>query len=305
MEIASKLGRSYDSVELKIRRIPKSQDVEKKEFPPVAIPENPQEPLAKKIFNLFSIHDPIIKTDWIFDSHFPHNLSINPILRYLNKRSPDVFGFGGDNWSLDCISHWNQAGFKNEGMDNVMKAFVSESEAFKRHIRFFIEAMPKTKFVYILGNHEDWLQQFCSEFPQTKKPTIQSILEEFKDRIEFVPRGGFYNIGKLYFAHGDQFGSSNPAKQAVERTNKTIVFGHHHVYKVWPQFSMVDQDDKHLGIGVPCFCGVAPEYGKGRPNQWLNGFFSACIKRKSGKFTPYVIPVSSKGGFMTMDGTEY
>lgn len=300
-EIAIALNRSYDSVELKLRRVLKSTSSCTKLYKP----PNTVQKIEKKLFNVFSVPDDVIRTVWMFDSHFPHNLPIAPLIKFCRDLSPHIFGFGGDNWSLDCISHWNEATFKNKGMDNVLSDFNKEASAFKNHISMFLEALPNTKFVYILGNHEDWLDQFCQSFPQAIKPTVQNILGEFSERIEFIPRGGFYEIGKLHFAHGDQFGTANPAKQAVERTNKTIVFGHHHVYKVWPQFSMVDEKEKHLGIAVPCFCGLAPGYGKGRPNQWMNGFFAASVKRKSGNFTPYVIPVGPKGNFITIDGKEY
>jgi hypothetical protein len=310
-EIANRLGRSFFSVENKLREASRREWRRNKNKPKPVIPEViPEIPLVpnptaqKKRFDLEYSSKDIITTYWLYDSHFPWNLPIEPLLNYCKEHPPDIFGFGGDNWSLDCISHWNQGKFKNYGMDNVIAKFNEECRQFKAHIGRFIEALPNTKFVYIMGNHEDWLNQFAAEFPQTHKPTIQSVLGEYAKFIEFVPQGGFYQIGKLYFAHGDQFGTANPAKQAVERTNKTVVFGHHHVYKVWPQFSMVDDEEKHLGIGVPCFCGLSPEYGKGRPNQWMNGFFMASVKRKSGNFTPIVVPTDRKGNFM-LYGKEY
>lgn len=190
-------------------------------------------------------------------------------------------------------------------MDNVIKRFNDEAAAFKAHVGLFMEALPRTKFIYIEGNHENWLEQFTASFPQTTKPTLKTVLGEYSNRVEIIPQGGFYQIGKLYFAHGDQFKSQNPSKQAVERTNKSIVIGHHHTYKIWPDYSMVDEKDKHLGIQVPCYCGMAPEYGKGAPNSWMNGFFSASIKKKSGNFSPFIQMVGPKGNFITQDGTEY
>jgi hypothetical protein len=316
LKIAQILNRSYFSIDCKLRPRKRAQncgvlkpEINRSQDKPQLVNLTKDKPqlvnLTKKVFSIFSQPDPIIRTAWLFDSHFPHNLPTAPLIKFLKDFKPHIFGFGGDNYSADVISHWNQHQFKNTGMDNVMAGFRIETARFASHIGEFIRALPDTKFVYILGNHEDWLEQFCQEFPQIHKPTMQTILSDYKNRIEFVPRGGFYSIGKLHFAHGDQFGTANPAKQAVERTNKSIVFGHHHVYKVWPQFSMVDEKDKHLGIAVPCFCGLAPGYGKGRPNQWMNGFFTACIKRKSGNFTPYVIPVGNKGHFIDFYGKEY
>lgn len=149
-----------------------------------------------------------------------------------------------------------------------------------------------------------WLEQFTEKFPQMNRPTIPKILGDVGKDFEFIPQGGMYKIGKLNFAHGDQFGSQNPAKQAVERCHASVVFGHHHSHKVWPAFSMVNDEEKYLGIQVPCFTGRAPKYGKGMPNAWQNGFFTATIK-KSGNFSPHVWLVSPKGHFIDPYGREY
>lgn len=247
---------------------------------------------------------PITKVFSLFDSHYPYHINIQPLLKFIVDWNPDIFVFGGDNWSLDCISHWNEHTFKNIGLNNIMDAFNKEAVGFKEHVRLFRKAAPNAKFVYILGNHEDWLEQFCQSFPQVKKPSVKSVLEEVGEDIEFIPRGGFYRIGKMNFAHGDQFGTQNPAKQAVERCGETVVLGHHHCFKVWPRFSMVDDHNKYLGIQVPCYTGRSPKYGKGKPNNWQNGFLTACIK-PSGNFNHHAQLVSPKGHFITQQGVEY
>ena len=297
-------SRSYASVENKTRIRQKLEW--KNKAPKDPEPKQDFYKAPKKFFaSLFNIQPQIIKTAWLYDSHYPHNINLKPLLHFLKDFKPDIFGFGGDNRSLDCISHWNEEAFKNYGMDNVMAAFNKDSQGFKRQVAEFIQVMPNSKFVYILGNHEDWLEQFIQKFPQVKKPTVKSCLEEVGEKIEFVPRGGFYQIGKLHFAHGDQFGTSNPAKQAVERTGKNIVFGHFHSHKEWPHFSMIDETEKHQGIQVPCYAKLAPGYLKGRPHDWSNGFFTACIKKSSGNFSPFVQKVSPEGNFITQDGREY
>lgn len=244
-----------------------------------------------------------IKVAALFDSHYPYNINIRPFLNFLKDYQPDIFIFGGDNWSLDCISHWNEQDFRNIGFDNVLEAYRKEREGFRAHVKEIVEACGENcRFVYIHGNHEAWITQFCEKFPQVERQTIEDILKDF--RIEFIPQGGMYKIGKLNFAHGDQFGSQNPAKQAVERCHASVVFGHHHVFKVWPGFSMVSDEEKYLGIQVPCFTGRAPKYGKGMPNAWQNGFFTATIK-KSGNFSPHIWLVSPKGHFIDPYGKEY
>ena len=216
-----------------------------------------------------------------------------------------MFIWGGDNWSLDVISHHESDSFKMVGWDNVSHRFQLEKENFQDHLRRFKDVMPKAKFVYLIGNHEVWIERFCIDYPQLEKPNLSGIITEALPGCEIVPQGGFHKIGHINFCHGDNFGTANPAKQAVERCKQTVVFGHHHSFKVWSDFSMVNDLHKYLGIQVPCYTGRAPEYGKNRPNAWITGFFKAIIKRASGNFTPYVVPVSPKGHFLTLDGREY
>lgn len=297
--------RSYDSIENKLRQ---TQKTERRHEKASALPDPPaKEPEAKYsgfAIKNYQISRPITKTMWLFDSHYPHNIPITNLLHFANDFQPHIFGFGGDNWSLDVISHWQEDRFKNWGMDNVIASFNKEAAGFREHIRLFREAMPNTKFVYLLGNHELWLEHFANKFPQTQKPTIQSVLGDVAQGMDFVPHGGFYQIGKIHFCHGDQFGTENPPKQALMRTGKNIVFGHWHSHKQWPQFSMIDETDKHQAIQVPCYAKLAPDYLKGRPHDWSNGFFTACIK-ESGNFSPFVQPVSPEGRFLTQYGITY
>lgn len=178
-------------------------------------------------------------------------------------------------------------------------------QGFADQVRKLRQAAPKAKVVYILGNHEDWLRQFCESFPQIHKPTIKSLMGDIADDIMFIPQGCFYKIGKLTFCHGDQFKSANPAKWAVERCNANIVFGHFHTRKEWPDHSMIDSDEKHMGIQVPCYTTSAPAYGGGTPNAIQQGFFTASIKKDSGKFSHHVQLVSPRGEFISQMGKEY
>lgn len=239
-----------------------------------------------------------------FDSHYPHTININPILNYLKANPPDIFVLGGDNLSFDCISHWNDENFKNIGFDQIKKTLTNEINGFKKQLIEFRKAMPNTRFVYILGNHEYWLPMFCQKYPQMSDMSLENLLDTKKLKIEVIPFGRYFKYGKLYLAHGHQFGTDNPAKQAVVRTHKSVAFGHHHVQIMWSDFSDFDAKEKHIGISVPCYANVAPAYGKGRPNRWINGFLIVNFE-PSGYFYPTVQHVAQDGKFITQDGKEW
>jgi len=240
----------------------------------------------------------------IFDSHYPININLSPFLKYAKEYKPDEFILGGDNWSLDIISRWNDSDFKNVGFDNIQKKLKAEAIGFGEQLKQFRAAMPKANFTYITGNHEDWLKQFTHKYPQMNDLSLSTLLPLKKLRIKLIPFGNFYKVGKIYFKHGHEFGTSNQPKQAVERSHHSIVFGHHHTLKMWTDYSDVVAEERHIGVLVPCYCTRAPDYQKGRPNAWLNGFFYATMK-PSGKYCLGVQNVSPKGEFITQEGKEY
>ena len=243
----------------------------------------------------------------IYDSHYPWNIPLKSFLEYAKDYQPTKFILGGDNWDLGILSHWNDTNFKNIGFNTISRELEKESSGMKTQFDDFRKAMPKAEFYYIEGNHEYWLKGFREKYPQMGELSLESLLELKKRNIKlipFKPKLDFLKVGKLYFKHGHQYGSSNPVKQALERSHKSIVIGHHHGAITWSSFSDVDDDDQHVGFLVPCYAKRAPDYGRGAPNKWMNGFFFANIK-DSGNFSAGIQLVSPEGKFITQSGREY
>ncbi len=240
----------------------------------------------------------------LFDSHYPHTIDIRPLLKYLKARPPQHFILGGDNLSLDCISHWNDENFKNIGFNNIRETLREEIAGFRDQLVQFREVMPKTEITWILGNHEAWMDQFCKKYPQMSDMSLRSFVNVEPLGVKIIPQGRYFKVGKLYLCHGDQFGTENPAKQALLRTHKSIAMGHHHNQIMWSDFSDIDAKEKHIGIVVPCYAGLAPGYGKGRPNRWINGFLEAPIM-DNGYFFPFIQHVKQDGTFVSQDGQTW
>lgn len=237
----------------------------------------------------------------LFDSHYPHTIPLNPLIKYLLDRPPHQFVLGGDNWSLDIISHWNDANFQNIGFNHVRETLRREANGFKKQLETLRHAMPKAEITYLIGNHEDWLAQFSNKYPQMNDLTLESLLGLSKLNIKLLKLGSYHKAGKLYLCHGDHFGSSNPAKQALERTHKSVAMGHHHNQIMWSDFSDIVAKEKHIGMVVPCYAGLAPGYGHGRPNRWVNGFLEVSLM-DNGYFFPFIQHVRQDGTFITQDG---
>lgn len=206
--------------------------------------------------------------------------------------------------SFDCISHWNDDNFKNIGFDNVRIKLWEEARGFREQLEDIRLACPNSEIVYILGNHEDWVKQFANKYTQMQELSIETLLKPQELDIKVIPFGKFHRVGKLYICHGHQFGTENPAKQAVMRCHKSVAFGHHHGKIMWTDYSDIDEKDKHTGILVPCYSKTSPEYGKGRPNRWINGFLFATFDN-SGYFYPGIQHVKPDGHFIDPFGTSW
>ena len=73
---------------------------------------------------------------------------------------------------------------------------------------------------------------------------------------------------------------------------------------MWSDFSDFDSKQKHVGIVVPCYAGLSPGYGKGRPNRWINGFLHVSFE-DNGYFYAGIQHVKTDGSFITQDGRHW
>jgi metallophosphoesterase superfamily enzyme len=226
--------------------------------------------------------------------------AINAMLKFASDFKPDTFVCGGDH--LDCgpVSHWLQNSKKSsEGLD-----LGEDIELYTKMVMDPInkELKPKNK-IWMVGNHENWINDAIE-----KNPGLSSVLDLKKllplSGWKFIQQGGHHNIGQyLYFIHGDTLPNQrNIAAAAVERYNKSIIFGHFHTYQAATKHSMLTAKEVKIGVAVPGLCKKNPNYLEGRPNQWLTGFCYGYVE-SNGHFTSYV-PIIIDGKFMT-EGKKY
>jgi UDP-2,3-diacylglucosamine pyrophosphatase LpxH len=189
--------------------------------------------------------------------------------QFLQDFKPDVLILGGD--ILDCgvISH------HNHGKPGRTEGFrlLSDAKECVQEILNPLEALKAKKQVYITGNHEDWLTDLTDLEPALGGIVDLKTILNLGNRWELVEQGGYYNLGKLTFIHGDQLsGGEHVAKAAVTTYEKSIRFGHFHTAQMFTKTSPIDTKFAKTGVAVPCLCTRSPNYTAGRPNRWTQGF---------------------------------
>lgn len=228
------------------------------------------------------------------------------ILPFVRDYRPDVFIIGGDFLDFDAISSFNRHKRTSIGLNSVLKDTKREIMLGREMLREVRAAVgPKCEVVFLVGNHEERLEKFFLEYPQlfNEFTTLDGALELTKSGIKVVEQGGFYRLGKLYFMHGEKYGSDVFTKGAALKCRKSVRLFHHHTNQSYMITSELDGDDKIEVKACGCMCGMSPSFMKGSQNRWINSFFCGYVL-PSGDYQDFTISVF-KGHMIGPDGKVY
>jgi metallophosphoesterase superfamily enzyme len=227
--------------------------------------------------------------------------AIRALVKFAEDFKPHDLILGGD--ILDCgvVSHHN-AGKpgKTEGL-RLLRDMTLARELVIEPLS--AACTGKGRRVYHVGNHEAWIDDLLE-----KEPGLEDLLDLSKGlsltkQWEVIPQGGLSNLGKLYFAHGDQIrGGEHVAKAAVVNFERSIVFGHHHTMQMATKTSAIDSELPKIGVASPCLCRKDPQYMGARPNRWAQGFGFGYV-HPDGNFNHYTAIIVN--GKTTIHGKEF
>ncbi len=236
----------------------------------------------------------------VFDLHFPdHDTRLwQNILRYTKTLDPDIFVFGGDNLTLDVVSHWidNKRG-KVEG-----KRLKADYLRFNRSVLDPLSVILRddTQRVFHFGNHEDWVRQYLEVHPE-----MEGLIEIEQwlhlDGWKVLQYGETAKFGHLYSMHGTHINLHNAYKTA-QVYGRSIMYGHGHTLQAHTLVTPLDSLP-YAATQIPCACKMNPHYRRNQPNSWVNGFATFYV-RPDGQFNLYPV-VAIDGSFTAPDGTFY
>jgi hypothetical protein len=250
----------------------------------------------KKFISLFDLH-------YGYERRNGHKVALHDekamsiALQFAKDFKPDNIILGGDMLDCGAISHHNK---NKPGRTEGLRILADAQELGERFIRP-LNALGASN-VYIMGNHEDWLNDVEEELPGLGGLLhINRLLP--LDGWTVIPQGEYYNLGKLTFAHGDQLsGGEHIAKAAVITFERSIRFGHFHTYQVYTKTTPIDVKLGKTGMAVPCLCTKSPKYGEGKPNRWVQGVNFGYVF-PDGTYSDYVALITN--GKMVANGKVY
>ncbi len=250
---------------------------------------------------------------FITDTHYPYTIPAfydpanpkkeTPFFNFLKDFDPHLIVHGGDMLDLDCISHWNRGKPKliegkrlshdYAGFNGVLDRFEKTSKSLN-------------KFVMLEGNHDVWVEMLVEENPQAYEGIIEVARNlNLKTRgIQYIPHGKTWNIGKLFFHHGDYRMGYMPeyhARAIGQTFGRNMLYGHFHSSQSWTKVSPID-NHPIMTQCVAALCNLNPVWMKNRPSAWTNGFWVGYIL-PNGNF--HGSPVSILNDQFVFDGTLY
>lgn len=232
----------------------------------------------------------------VYDMHFPnHNKKLwENILRVVGDIKPDFFVFGGDNLDMDAVNHWEIDKGNRRGMEGkrLRKTYDDYNEQILDQL-----VLPDTcRKIWMYGNHSEWLEQYIDQ-----RPELEGFCEiernlHLKDweiyRYEKEPNQ--VKIGKLTFIHGI-YTNQYHASKTVNIFECNVVNGHNHDFQVAVKITP-STNEAHVCYSMPCACDLKPDYMKGKPSGWVNGFGIFYVQL-NGNFNMYPV-ISSKDHFI-------
>ncbi len=228
-----------------------------------------------------------------------HDMKAHQILLQIAQDfKPDVLTMGGDGLDCGAASHWN----RNKPRLTEGLRLQKDAQEYRQEV---LSNLPGRKRRYILGNHEDWVEQFVDANPAIEGlVSIDEMLSLTDDGWSVYPQGSVIKHGKLHFMHGDTVRSSTyPARYAVDTYGRSIAFGHFHSPQTYTKVSALDTNDVHMGRAVGCLCRKDPGYGRGAPNRWAQGFLVYEVDTTTGGFQATEVNITN--GRAIWNGTRY
>ena len=218
---------------------------------------------------------PIRKAILLADTHHDHHSieSLKLVNAFLKDEKPDYLVYMGDMLDMDVVSYFAQG--KPRLIEG--KRLKTAYDKFDEDILSPHEKIvgKKCKKIYIMGNHEYRIQTFLDEHPEGEGILEPENYLKLKERgwevIPYATPKSFYQLGKLILMHGYCHPKYHASKVVTEYV-RNVIYGHVHTPQSFFHNTAADQKDFHSAHCLPCLSDTNPEWLKGKPNSWVNGF---------------------------------
>lgn len=239
----------------------------------------------------------------VCDEQVPHHINLKSLNRFLKDFQPDAIVREGDMLDLTPLTGWTSLSPSAVDWDSIKDEIRIGNEILDEQDSL----IKPTKKLFWLGNHELRLKYFLQKHPEWARknrswlPNIARDLKLRERGYRVFEQNHLESIGKLYFFHGDNY-STFHTKKNVEDLNINVVYGHTHSPQNFTKVSRINSMPKSAW-SLGCLCNLNPEWKRGGPNAWVNGF-AVFYVLPNGNFNLYPITMIN-GQFVAPNGKLY
>lgn len=194
------------------------------------------------------------------------------------RYDPEAVVFNGDFMDCHAVSHWER--------DADKRNFVKELDFAEAMIKVIRERFPKSRIVYVEGNHELWYsRRLADRMPEIAKARgvqLEAMLNLANYGVEYVKGARPLKLGKLYTIHGHEIkaGGKYVAANKLAKAGVNILFNHHHrtdTFTATRKFV----GETMAGFGVGCLCSLSMGYD---PHPEANHGYAYIEVQQDGNF---------------------
>jgi len=232
----------------------------------------------------------MIKGVFLSDIHLPFEINLSGIMKYIKDFKPDQIILGGD--IIDAantfgIDGWTADKVQSDGLP----AFTRDVKLLRKLLSSLQKVAPKARIVYLEGNHEERYRRPLSRYPELLQGKFD-LVKESGFNGKWIPYGdydSFYKVGDCLFTHGTIYPDAHAKKMAMAYLPNKVVYGHIHDFQSYTTHNGDPRKPGRYALTSGCLCGRLPDYKKGQPNKWLNGFISWVSINGCTTPTPHII----------------
>lgn len=242
----------------------------------------------------------IKKGVFLSDIHLPYNVNLSGVLEYVKDLQPDIVILGGD--IVDADKMHGVDGFQIEKIEREVLGdkgyYVRDCKLMKDFIQSVKDVVKNPEWVFLEGNHEERYQRIANRYPESFKGKFDFMRDALPSnmRIKYVPYGNydsFYRVGDTLFTHGTIYPEIHAKKYAYFYSPDKVVYGHIHDFQAFTMHRGDPRKPTKYALTAGCLCKLTPEYKKGAPHKWTNGFVS--FVEQNGIVTPTAHIIESHG----------
>ena len=188
----------------------------------------------------------------------------------LNGDIMDCGVFSRHDINVEPKKHWTDSDFFEASLKD-----YEEAEKLLKDVR---KGLSKDgRLVWLLGNHEVWLQDFIERSPTTRGKlfSLEKRLPLKELDVKVYPYKDIFKLGKLRVVHtlfdsGGAGGGKHHASKHVEVMGASVLYGHYH--DIQSSSKVTPELVSHMAYSAGCLCDLNPRYLRNGPQNWSHGF---------------------------------